>query len=93
MTTETGPIYGVPLIDKLPYGDAGWVQLMPSRSDLKWCQDSMSSRVAAGYEVLLAHYQKVCEERDRLKEAHKLLTASVAHYCESEVKREPFKKR
>ena len=87
MTQETGPIYGIPLIDKLQVNNDGWIQKMPSRADLQWCQDAMSYRVAAGYEVLLAHYHRVCEERDKWKAAHELLTQSVTHYCESEVKR------
>lgn len=73
MTQETGPIWGVPLIDTLPIdtlplGDAGWRQAMPSRDDLEDCILKDCDRVAAGYEVLLAHYHKVCEERDRLKQ-------------------------
>ena len=67
MTTETGPIYGVPLIDTLPLCEGGMRQQMPSRHDLAWCQDVNAYRVAAGYEVLLAHYHRVCEERNRLK--------------------------
>lgn len=67
MTTDTGPIYGVPLIDTLPLSEGGMLQQMPSRRDLVWCQDAMAYRVAAGYEVLLAHYHRVCEERDSLE--------------------------
>lgn len=67
MTQETGPIYGVPLIDRLPIGGDGWMQQMPSWRELSWCRDSPQHRVAAGYEVLLAHYHRVCEERDSLK--------------------------
>lgn len=69
MTTETGPIYGVPLIDTLPLGNTGRQQ-MPSRHNLEVCKllgFSAVSRVAEGYEVLLAHYHRVCEERDLLK--------------------------
>lgn len=65
MTQETGPIYGVPLIDSLPMGET-MRQAMPSRSDLIWCKMT-HDKVAAGYEVLLAHYHRVCEERDALK--------------------------
>ena len=67
MTTETGPIWNVPLIDTLPLGDGGMLQAMPSYWHLVWCREASHERVAAGYEVLLAHYHKVCEERDRLK--------------------------
>ena len=67
MTQETGPIYGIPLIDKLPLGEGGMLQQMPSRDALECCLDSDLDSVAAGYEVLLAHYHRVCEERDALK--------------------------
>ena len=66
MTNETGPIYGTPLIDTLPLGEGGMLQQMPSRADLRMCR-GRNERVAAGYEVLLAHYHRVCEERDALK--------------------------
>lgn len=51
---SVGPIYGVPLIDSLPLGSGCMRQQMPSRSDLL----ESSERVAAGYEVLLSHYQR-----------------------------------
>lgn len=63
---ETGPLYNVPLIDALPLGDGGYQQKMPSRKDLILCEHS-HKRVAAGYEVLLAHYRQVCDECDMLK--------------------------
>lgn len=99
MTTETGPIYGIPLIDSLPLGNDGMLQQMPSRHDLAWCQDVNAYRVAAGYEVLLAHYHRVCEERDRLKSlvieisedmgdcirGHNLLSDSIRERIENEV--------
>lgn len=69
MTTETGPIWNVPLIDTLPLGEQVRQQ-MPSRKDLAMCGSfcgASGSRVALAYEVLLAHYHKVCEERDLLK--------------------------
>ena len=66
MTNETGPIWNVPLIDSLPITDSGMTQAMPSRADLRMCR-GRNERVAAGYEVLLAHYHRVCEERDRLR--------------------------
>lgn len=51
---EKGPIYGVELIDTLPLGKAGgMLQAMPNRDDLRGVR---CARVAAGYEVLLAHY-------------------------------------
>ena len=67
MTNETGPIYGTPLIDTLPLSDNGALrQRMPMRNDLLLCRGD-HCRVAEGYEVLLAHYHNVCEERDSLK--------------------------
>lgn len=54
---ETGPIYGVKLIDTLPLGTGGMSQQMPSRNDLEDVRQ-MSQRTAAGYEVLLSHYQQ-----------------------------------
>lgn len=86
MTQETGPLYCIPLIEFLPMVDT-MRQAMPSRDDLEDCILKDCDRVAAGYEVLLAHYHRVCEERDKWKAAHELLTQSVTHYCESEVKR------
>ncbi len=80
MTNETGPIYCIPLIERMPLGDSGMTQAMPSRADLRMCR-GRNERVAAGYEVLLAHYHRVCEERDKWKAAHELLTKSVAMFC------------
>lgn len=61
MTIETGPIYGVPLIQSLPLGmNGGMLQQMPSRADLVviGCGEKGSGqRVVAGYEVLLSHYR------------------------------------
>jgi len=55
--TQTGPIYGVPLIDTLPLGlNGGMLQQMPSRADLSDVRQ-VCERVAAGYEVLLSHYR------------------------------------
>lgn len=53
---ETGPVYNVPLIDTLPL-DGGMFQAMPSRDDLLEC-NRRHARVVAGYECLLAHYQR-----------------------------------
>ena len=63
---QSGPVYGVRLIDSLPLGKSGMTQAMPSRRDL---QDVMktSIRTVAGYEVLLNHYRDRCEEAERLK--------------------------
>lgn len=67
MTHETGPLYCIPLIEFLPMGET-MRQAMPSRDDLEHCILKDCDRVAAGYEVLLAHYHRVCGERDRLKQ-------------------------
>lgn len=57
MTIETGPIYGVPLIQSLPLGkNGGMLQQMPSRADLSSVR-KVCERVAAAYEVLLSHYR------------------------------------
>lgn len=66
MTTETGPIYGVPLIEFLTLSET-LRQAMPSRADLEDSRLLGSDRLAAGYEVLLAHCHRVCDERDSLK--------------------------
>lgn len=54
-----GPIYGVDLIDELPLGkNGGMTQSMPNADDLRAiAQDH--TRVVAGYEVLLDHYQQL----------------------------------
>lgn len=65
MEKEYGPIYGVELIDSLPIG-GGIRQALPSRKDLTILTESKLSgagRVAAGYEVLLAHYQEFKREK------------------------------
>ena len=57
---ETGPIYGVELIKSLPLGGGSMKQAMPSRADLEQVR-KISERTAAGYEVLLDHYQSILE--------------------------------
>ena len=53
-----GPIYGIELIESLPIPEAGLMrQAMPSRNDLQLSR-SNGDRLAAGYEVLLCHYQR-----------------------------------
>lgn len=66
MTNQTGPIYGVELIDSLPLGGGSMLQAMPSRSDLEQVK-KISQRAVAGYEVLLDHYRDKCREVERLK--------------------------
>ena len=75
MTQETGPLYCIPLIEFLPMGDT-MRQAMPSRDDLEDCILKDCDRVAAGYEVLLAHYHQVCEERDS---RCRVISEDVAH--------------
>lgn len=67
--SEKGPIYGVELIDSLPLGKSGMLQAMPTRDDLRSVR---CERVAAGYEVLLAHYLELKKRVDReVSEAEK----------------------
>jgi len=59
--SETGPMFGVDLIDVLPLGAHGLKQEMPSRQDLIAVAESNvlgADRVAAAYEVLLQHFQQ-----------------------------------
>ena len=56
VTNEVGPMYGVPLIDSLPLGTMR--QACPSRRDLEKAA-KYNTRVAAAYEVLLSHYQRL----------------------------------
>lgn len=53
---EKGPIYGVELIDSLPFGVGPMRQAMPSRDDLKMVA-KVNERTVAGYEILLDHYR------------------------------------
>ena len=65
--TETGPIYGTPLIRTLPLGTGGMLQACPSRADLEQVAE-VNERTAAAYVVLLGHYQRLQEENKRLRE-------------------------
>jgi hypothetical protein len=62
-----GPIYGVELIDTLPLGKGGMLQQMPSRDDLERSRRN-GDRVAAGYEVLLAHWREALKRIEVLSE-------------------------
>lgn len=64
---ETGPIYGVDLIDTLPL-NGGIKQQMPSRADLEEIQQ-INDRVVAGYEVAIAHLAALQQRNDELTEA------------------------
>ena len=55
---ETGPIYGVELIDTLPLDGGMMRQQLPSRDDLERVA-KISERTVAGYEVLLEHYRRL----------------------------------
>lgn len=75
---ETGPIYGVPLIETLPLGtNGGMLQRMPSRADLQDIRQ-MCERACAGYEVLLSHYRAKCERVAQLEEVSRILTRCPA---------------
>jgi hypothetical protein len=69
MTTQTGPIYGVPLLSVLPLDDGTMKQALPSRQDL---EDVLAThingddRVVAGFEVLTEHYRRAKELADIL---------------------------
>lgn len=66
-STETGPLYNVPLLKSLPLGTGAMRQAMPSRAELVEVAKT-HERVVAGYEVLLAHYRKQCEAIGSLTE-------------------------
>lgn len=65
-TSEKGPIYGVTLLDELPLGTGSMTQALPNRHDLV-IVSKLNMRVAAGYEVLLAHYRDAIERIEKLK--------------------------
>src|SRR5690554_1205315 len=60
MSESSGPIYNVPLIDWLPLGDSGMRQAMPTRDDLEKVA-KISTRTAAGYEVLLGKHENLVD--------------------------------
>lgn len=62
-----GPVYGVRLIDSLPIGTGSMRQAMPDARDLALANDRVGTRVAAGFEVLLDHYRRVCDLNDELR--------------------------
>ncbi len=64
---DSGPIYGVRLIDSLPLGGGGMSQAMPTRKDLQQV-GKVNNRTAAGYEVLLHHYRQRGDKIERMKE-------------------------
>lgn len=87
---ETGPVYGVPLIDTLPLGTGAMLQQMPSRADLEQVR-IRNERVAAGYEVLLAHFRECQEIAKELHaefrnletiEGNEPIRCSRMHYCD-----------
>lgn len=77
-SNELGPVYGVPLIDTLPFGSGGMKQQMPSRDDLEFVR-KRNARVAAGYEVLLAHYREAIEVVKLARDGLRAL-ATDAHF-------------
>jgi hypothetical protein len=81
-TKETGPVYGVELIDSLPLG--GMTQQMPSRDDLEGVKDyRQGQRVVAGYEVLLAHYKSILKDCPsvHLRKCHDCI--NIAYHADS----------
>lgn len=66
MRDNTGPIYGVKLLEALPLGKSGMNQAMASREDLKRVKQ-VSERTAAAYEVLTEHYREVHRENLRFR--------------------------
>lgn len=63
---DSGPVYGVRLIDTMPLGSGGMLQQMPDRQELEEVK-KRSHRTVAAYEVLLSHYRQSTEEVERLK--------------------------
>jgi hypothetical protein len=63
-----GPVYRVPLRASLPIG--GMTQALPTRQDLEMTR-KVSERTAAGYEVLLSHYNRRSEELASKTEQHR----------------------
>lgn len=74
IAAESGPVYGVRLIDTLPLGNGPMLQAMPTRQDLIDAR-SMSERAVAGYEVLLSHYRELLI----YKEAMDSMAAQMIH--------------
>ena len=75
---ERGPVYDVQLIESLPLGGGGMMQEMPDREDLMACGKQFR-RVAAGYEILLYHYQLQTDRLKLLKEFALSVELSAAH--------------
>lgn len=69
--SEKGPVYGVELIGDLPLGTSSMFQAMPDRSDLEHVR-KVNERVAAGYEVLLSHYQRLKKELEVCESFYRL---------------------
>lgn len=67
ISEQSGPVYGVRLLETLPLGKGGMLQAMPSKSDLKQVQ-RINARTVAGFEVLTEHYREQCNEVARLKD-------------------------
>lgn len=72
---ETGPIYGVELIDTLPLGTGAMLQAMPSRADLIQARRT-SERTVAGYEVLLDAYRT---QQKQIAKAVEILSRCFPH--------------
>ena len=60
---ECGPVYGVPLLIRLPISRGAMFQRLPRRDELEHVR-KVSERTAAGYEVLLNHFCALIREHD-----------------------------
>lgn len=68
---EVGPIFGVELLDRLPFDDCSMFQALPNRRDLVEVKKSKlagSGRLSSGYEVLLEHYRRAQAENAELRQ-------------------------
>jgi hypothetical protein len=75
---ETGPIYGVELLDSLPLDGGMMRQALPGREDLEFVR-GVSERAAAGYEVVLHHYRRASRVVSYLDNPEVLLSIPQPH--------------
>ena len=76
-TKQFGPIYNVELISSLPLGKS-MRQALPTHGDLAKVRRT-NERVVAGYEVLLAHYQRAMRVVEYLDNPEVLLKMPQPH--------------
>ncbi len=60
---ECGPVYGVPLLSRLPVSTGGLFQRLPRRDELEHVR-KVSERTAVGYEIVLSHFYALINEHD-----------------------------